>query len=381
MHFSTDKEIAKMSIYQAVLPENGGNGLATKSFRISKLFRWETLEKGAEVLIADGKLVSQTRLKFDLLGVIGRDSVLRRVLIHPRPLSLKIKFQHDDGTKDVLWLDVIYEVANPLGIIGLQDPIDRLISIIRGKAFKIGYDKIQNNPDEFAESLNDEPGVKNYFKNICIAITEFEPDPEITQVKLDTSIAKEKRELNEINREINLKDANIIGQIDEANMLLTEQFTEREHERQMERLKYVQEQETLRALVNAVPDILRKGGKIEDIRKLRNEVLPNNSPIPRIQSSSRHRGKVEEEIALQRLEGIDDMEIQEGQKGVIEYADIWLSDGTRFIFKCSNEYPDEPPKVTVTIEGKTIDYHPDWRPGNRLANVIHSWIHNNKGNS
>jgi hypothetical protein len=238
--------LAQISIYEAVrLP--GGNGLATPLFEMPaeffRVFSWQHVEAGTEVLIIDGQVLRQSDGLVNPFGLLFRRQYGRRVLLRPAPLTdINAKALTSDQLDLTLTVSVNFMVSDPLKVAAMEAPLTTLTNVvagltaeyIRGETLATIVKDDSQLRNTLRERLNVAPSLREAFEVIEVLKAIPTGDERLIEIGRETRAEEARRSLIIAQGQNRLADNAINHEIAALRAQLDEQRKEADHRRAMQ---------------------------------------------------------------------------------------------------------------------------------------------------
>jgi hypothetical protein len=404
MIMTADQDIAQAPI-QDVVKLPGGNGLASPAFQIPLnillIYGWHNIEQGVEACVCDGVLIPKTKIRSELMRLIGRKSFVRRVLLKPPPLEIVASGLTRDLLKLSLTIAIKYEVKEPVVVASLADPLGELKNIIEG----ISSEFIRLN--SFDYFISDEGAVRKQLQNriqdtdtvkgiyLIYEVLKAIPsgDETLLEISRQTEAAKKQKGLIEaegLNRE---EEAKHDLEIARKQADLDDEMARRKHEREKEIRELEAREEILKTAISALGQVAGAG---IDPSKVTKDVIGTladsiqhthlaNVSTPALPESPDSQPVIE--IDHKEISQLDkekrSMESIKNKLGITTYdlleANSRITGAIvqmreyEIMFKCGENYPFEEPLATIRFpDGTTQSIEDYWFPGasNSLAQAV-----------
>lgn len=393
------KQKTGLSVEEAVMEKNGGNGLASAPFDpklpFFNLAGWINIKEfGKEAIVIDGQTtIKKTQLLFAPMRLIGRPLNARRVLLSPPPL---IDINASASTKDrwdlTLVVSIKYLVLDPAYVASLSGPLAELTNKITGTLIEqihsSNLDEIVIDDGSLRQAIKDKLNASitlkdNYYvEEILKALPTG--DERIIEIIRQTREALQKAALVDQEGQNKLRAAGYDLEIKKGNALLDEEIKQRDFIRERELLKMQSEfqvmQETMRSVAQIAASGMNASSALKEIRGLfldqQKGVIqalppaPKEEEFPLIETERKLLESISDKFSVQQIELVPDSKNESRPgKGVITL------EGYTIYLDCSENYPIEPPKVQIKKDGLSkTDLVIAWYSGSNLSDAVTSAI-------
>lgn len=375
---------------QLINKANGGNGLATGPLKYNWFLGWMThiyVKPNEDCAVVDGKQVIRKPQK--LYKSASQQVEIKHVLLYPEPRK-DIKLEQarsNDNWPVTLTISVDYEVADPVRIAGLGDPISKLDELIQGALIDyVGQHRAESFTGNQAhlkkiilDALKKSEALKIFnIKEILKAKADV--DERAIKDKRDDTLALEnedlKQKLTVAQAERKRLEAQIEAETEQIKALPPFQ-------REMVLLKTKLGMETYLRLTQVIESATKANEtspeRVLEVIKQLGGGLPssviNDDNVPyhrstpelieaRVTQLSRRELEEEEFERLKPLLGIQDFRVY-GRGNRVEGAEVKLSEYTIKLICDPTSYPKNAPNVNVIWNNqsrqlKSFDWQADW---------------------
>ena len=266
-HSNTANAIDPLSISEAVRPEKGGNGLASASYvpalNFLRTLGWLSIkDQDKECIVIDGKhVIRRTSLFFAPMLLVGKPINARRILLSPPPLEdIKATALTSDQLNLTLVVTVKYSVINPVYVASLAAPLAELTNLITGVIVeRIHAHTLEDIVKDdgtlrqmLKRTISESVSIINRFRIDEVLKALPTGDERIIEIIRQTREAIQRKALHEQegqNREIIAGTELIIKRMQAE---LEEEFTQKQHQREMEILRLQQQYASMQELMRAI---------------------------------------------------------------------------------------------------------------------------------
>jgi len=292
MAIFTDDQIMRMPIGDVVRPENGGTGLASAAFQIPltflNIFGWENIDSEVETLVVEGKNISRTRLRGEVMRLLGRKTFMRRVLLKPAPLDIMVQAL-TKGTPQfsvAVTVTVQYRLEDAARVASEMLPLRTFESIVQGILVQYirqySQDELLTTPHNLQMPLEvairSDSTLALLFNEIRILKLIARGDERVIEVHRATAEATAQIGLTLQQNESKAISARYDIKIDEERAKLNQQKADAQHQRDMEILQHNSQAQLQQTLLNAIAATASAGGNVEAIVRAAAGLLPGSTP-------------------------------------------------------------------------------------------------------
>jgi len=393
-HTTTSNTIDPLSISDAARPDKGGNGLSSASYVPSLNFLrtlgWLSIkDSDKECIVIDGRhVIRRTRLFFAPMLLVGKPINARRVLLSPPPLEdIKATALTSDQLNLTLVVTVKYSVIDPIYVASLAAPLAELTNLITGVIVeRIHAHTLEDIVKDdgtlrqmLKRTLSESVSIKNHFRIDEVLKALPTGDERIIEIIRQTREAIQKQALIDQEGQNRERVATVDLAIKKKEAELEEEFTQRQHRRDMEILHLQQEYEAMRELMRTIAQVaasgVNPGPAIREIRAILSETKPEAvaSLPPEVPESlslfhQEHANlqAVQDKLGyksfyLQPLAGNAD---QPGS-AVVKFHEYTIQ------VDCPAEYPAVAPQVVLQpSQGDSAEIAVPWFAGSNLIDAV-----------
>jgi hypothetical protein len=253
-----------LPIEDVVQPQQGGNGLASRSLDVHSLGTMTVYTPGMECVVLDGrKIIRRTARRWSLSGIASA----RRVLLTPKPRQLEnIRTLSKDQLETCLSVAITYRVIDPTAAL-VQAPLDEFTHLAQGVIIEHIHSHNQH------DLLNDRGGLRKDlearlgeaktlagFQIVEVAVLSADGDRRLIEVGTQTRIETLRGDLVKAQGSNRVEAAGYDIRIEQLRAQLSEWAKTQEHGRLIEKELLRLNAENVQAVAGAITAIAQQGG-------------------------------------------------------------------------------------------------------------------------
>jgi hypothetical protein len=252
-----------LPIEEAVQPQQGGNGLASRALDIHPLSVMPVYTPGMECVVLDGrKIIRRTARCWSLSGTASA----RRVLLTPKPRQLEnIRSLSKDQLETCLSVAITYRLIDPTAAL-VQAPLEEFTHLAQGVIIEHIHSHNQH------DLLNDRGGLRKDlearlreaktlagFQIVEVSVLSADGDRRLIEVGTQTRIETLRGDLVKVQGSNRVEAAGYDIRIDQLRARLSEWAKTQAHGRLIEKELLRLNAENVQAVVGAITAIAQQG--------------------------------------------------------------------------------------------------------------------------